>query len=457
MTKLIKTAVAVVTFGAVIGIASVSGATTHPTYALGHAKSCRVDYVKHTARHMVSERVKVGGKWVTKKVERRYVACVYSPPRLTLTVASPTTSGVVTNVKANIDPSWALATTTPQSPPVPVTFSYSAGVTNGSLPAGELTLSIFVHGSVSNAGGCQANVGGDISSAQCTVSVPQWGQYDLITSYSSGVSNVASTGATETVDVEPPALTGITVADTWGTTAPTNNVAISAQVVGFNAAVTVTDSNFEGDASVLLTDQLGDTCTAVVSGASATCNMTVTGTPNAFQVSYPGGTSTTTTQTMSPWGIAQSQSVTYIWNADTITVGHPSVTSQTATLLWNGGFATGHGSWSGAPLDPITISQGQEVTLYAYASGSLSTDQYPLGSVSYTVGPMTGVTMTDNQSASSSTNCSGSYNYSNQAVGGCVIVFQNAGTYTINLQYVSSDPNYASSASDALTETVIVN
>jgi hypothetical protein len=61
-------------------VAAVPGATTHPTYPLGHARSCKAHYVKRTEKH------KVGAS------EIRYVACVYVA---SLAVA-PTTTTVAT-------------------------------------------------------------------------------------------------------------------------------------------------------------------------------------------------------------------------------------------------------------------------------------------------------------------------------------------------------------------------
>ncbi len=113
----------------------------------------------------------------------------------------------MTDVRATIDPTWTLTNAagtpdTPAAPPkVPVTFTYSATASVAPLPPGDLTLNIYVADSVSSAGGCQANVGGTVTRATCTVNIPAWGDYTLITSYSSGVSTVAATGQTETVNI----------------------------------------------------------------------------------------------------------------------------------------------------------------------------------------------------------------------------------------------------------------
>ena len=57
MTKLLKLAGAALVLGSFITVAgAASETTTHPTDALGHAKSCRVDYVKRTERTKVKNK-----------------------------------------------------------------------------------------------------------------------------------------------------------------------------------------------------------------------------------------------------------------------------------------------------------------------------------------------------------------------------------------------------------------
>src|ERR1035437_3170270 len=63
-----------------------AGASNHPNYPLGKAKSCRAHYVKRTERHLVN------GK------EIRYVACVYVAPSNTTTTLTTTTTTTVTSV-----------------------------------------------------------------------------------------------------------------------------------------------------------------------------------------------------------------------------------------------------------------------------------------------------------------------------------------------------------------------
>src|ERR1035437_3073663 len=63
-----------------------AGASSHPNYPLGKAKSCKAHYVKRTERHLVN------GK------EIRYVACVYVAPSNTTTTLTTTTTPTVTSV-----------------------------------------------------------------------------------------------------------------------------------------------------------------------------------------------------------------------------------------------------------------------------------------------------------------------------------------------------------------------
>lgn len=183
--------------------------------------------------------------------------------------------------------------------------------------------------------------------------------------------------------------------------------------------------------------------------------MTVSGVPSSFTISYPGGVSTQGTQTVSPWGVPQTQQVTYTWPSEIVLVGNPSITVVAATVVWSGGdvFSGGvglPGGWTGAPpFDPMTITAGEGVLLEAYASGPLADDSYPLGGIDYGVSPA-GPTLLDNQ-PSSSTDCTDSYNYSGEAVAACKITFPDSGTYVVSTEYVSDDPNYGSVAGPSET------
>ena len=343
MRRLGPILVALVGFGGCVAIA-------HANYIPKPHHACRAGYVAKTVKVRKHERkhgrlvwVKVRERVCVKKVTT--VTTLTVPP-LPVIVPGLTPPVTTTSVRAAIDPDWTLAVTTPQAPPIPVTFNYSASSGNEPLPTGELTLSIYVHASVSSAGGCEANVGGDTTSASCTVTLPAFGSYDLVTSYSSGVGNVAATGSTETVDVEPPLPLDETIISTWGVTAPTNTYSLAATVIGSNANVTFTDSNYEGATAVTLTDQLGDTCNATVTGTAANCTMAVTGIPTSFTVTYPGGVDSSTTQTISPWGIPQAQTIDYQWPSEVLLVSNPNVTIQHATMQWSGGYVRDNGTSS---------------------------------------------------------------------------------------------------------------
>lgn len=420
------------------------------TYIPKTHHACKTGYEQKT----VTKRELKGKRPHRHVVKVKVRECVSKPKAKPVTAAAPVTGTApttpTTTVRATIDPSYVLTVTTPQAPPIPVTFTYSAS-TEGSMPDGELTLNIYVPGILSNAGECEANIGGGTTSATCTVTLPAWGQYELITSYDSGVSNVAATGDTDIVDVEPPALQPETVENQWGVTTPTSGPAIAATVQGSSAAVTLTDGNFEGATAVTLTDQLGDQCTATITGTTATCTMNVTGIPASFTIDYPGGPDQATTQTVSPWGINQPQTVTFQWPAEQVEVANPTVTDQSAVVIWNGGnvreASTTYQTWTGNPPSVIDISAGQTVELGAYAQGSLLDDFYALGGIVYTVSP-SGPTLVDEQPASSSPDCAapGSFNYAGQAVGECELTFPSPGVYAVSTAYDSIDPNYPNEA-----------
>ena len=91
----------------------------------------------------------------------------------TLTTATPAQTPAV--VRASIDPTF----TQDQTNPLMVTWAYDAGVNNGSLPDGTLSLTVYEHGQVASAGGCTIDVGGTISGGNCTLTLPQYGSYDV--------------------------------------------------------------------------------------------------------------------------------------------------------------------------------------------------------------------------------------------------------------------------------------
>src|SRR4029077_7056307 len=98
-----------------------------------------------------------------------------------LTTTTPTTSTTTTPgktptpavVRANIDPTY----TQNQNNPLMVTWAYSAGVTDGTLPDGTLSLTVYEHGQVASAGGCPIDVGGGRSGGEGAVSLPPYGRF----------------------------------------------------------------------------------------------------------------------------------------------------------------------------------------------------------------------------------------------------------------------------------------
>ncbi len=249
------------------------------------------------------------------------------------TLPATTTTTNVVEVRAHIDPTYSLPSS-PQAPPLPVTFTYSA--TSGSgVPDGSLTLNVYYHGTETSVADCSANVGGSTTSTTCTATLPAWGSYDLVAVYSTSSPDAVSTPETITLNIEPPVLPPLTETEMWGTTVPTNDLAISAVVnKPLTAdAVTITDSNFEGASSVTVTDNLGHKCGATISGTTASCTMPNVGAPTSFTVAYPGGAPQTVTETASPWGVAEEQQVTYTWPAQSVQVSNPSVTVPTTTQV----------------------------------------------------------------------------------------------------------------------------
>jgi hypothetical protein len=308
------------------------------------------EVVRHNVRVRIAYKVKVKGKTVTRhrtvvRSEIEYRTVKSCTPTATLTGVTTTTTqasgsatantvaaATKTSVQALIDPDATVAVTTPQAPPVPVLFNYSASVASGNIPDGELTLTISLHNSVSATAVCQANVSGATSStalASCTKSIPSWGEYDLVTNYSSGISNVATTGQTDTIDIQPPALADASVNDSWPTDTP--SIAATVDRPETSADVTLTDGNFEGATGVTLTDQLGDECGATVSGTTAECTMSIVGIPSSFTVGYLGGATTVANQSAAPWGTPEQQKVTTNWPADTYQASSPAVTTPTTT------------------------------------------------------------------------------------------------------------------------------
>ena len=360
----------------------------------------------------------------------------------------PTTGGPT--VRANIDPSYT------QDPgnPLKVTWAYDAGVDDGTLPYGTLSLTVYQHGQVASAGGCTIDVGGPVTGGNCTQVLPQYGAYDVTVSYASSSSSVAPSTATETDTIEPLPVTNTY---TWGTDAPTQGAYIHTVLIGSAASVTVGDPNFEGAGSINLTDSAGAQCTAYVSGITATCQMTDIATPTSYTLSYPGGATTTSTVATADNG---EQSVTSQWPASVVEISNPEVTLQQVSLVECGGEAPsaswGNSSnfgcasesspkaWPSSLTVPAGASGSDAVFLDAWAYGSLQDDSVPDGTVNYTINP--GVEGTDY--LIDNTMCGTQCGFEE-------ISFLTPGTYTVSTSFTSSDPNYPDTPGPSISVTVV--
>ena len=281
-------------------------------------------------------------------------------------------------VTASTDPTATVAMTTPQAPPVPVTFDYSASVSAGDLPNGVITFTVEASGSLSATATCSTSVVSATTSTvdgTCTKNIPGWGNYDLITNYSSGLGTVATTATTETVDIEPPALAAVTNPNSWP--APSGSITITDTT---HATASITSSNYEGATTVTLKDQLGDQCSANVSGSSASCTLPLTGPPTSLSVGYPGGTSTTTTEYSSAWGVSEPQSVTTSWPSETVS-GGSSVTkaSQTVSFTSSGGTPV-----TGTTYSPTDTSTSGDAVTFTGSGDCSGTGPITMGSTSGT-------------------------------------------------------------------------
>lgn len=258
MKNLMKMVLAVVcTFGGFAMVATAASATSgvtasvkHPTYALGNAKHCKTGYAKMIERHKVTVRVKVHGTWRTEKVSRRYLACVYvgttkiivSSPTVTIPVATVTTPVVTAPVgsaiaRATIDPAYA------QNPanPLDVTFTYSAGESQGPLATGVLNL--FWGTAQSQTLACSLNVGGPVTGGTCEVIFPAYGQEVITVQY---VSGSISATQSETDDIEnptPPTTTTTTTVPAPLATTTSLGIVSGSVSNGFVFGVQVTDAN----------------------------------------------------------------------------------------------------------------------------------------------------------------------------------------------------------------------
>jgi hypothetical protein len=219
---------------------------------------------------------------------------------------------------------------------------------------------------------------------------------------------------------------------------------ISTLVVGSSATTTLTDPDgFDGAISVTLTDQLGDTCNAVVSGTSASCKMTVTGTPSSYQVAYPGGDTTSTTE----------------WPADQIAITNPSVSVSAAVinaLDWSDVTEGGSG-WTATIDDWVPSSAFR---LDADVTGNVPGDTFATGYLTFAVVSVDGQPegsdssyWSDQNQVTDADNCTEVETDGASSVG-CAFSFHAVGTFQIQVTFTSTDPDYQGTSSPIITVDV---
>lgn len=219
---------------------------------------------------------------------------------------------------------------------------------------------------------------------------------------------------------------------------------ISTLVVDSSATTTLKDpQGFDGATSVTLTDQLGDTCNAVVSRTSASCQMTVTGTPSSYQVAYPGGDNTSTSE----------------WPADQVAINNPSVTVSTAVInaldwSWIGEGGTG---WTPtiddtAPSSPFLLNVN--------VTGNVPGDTSPAGYLTFAVVSVDGQPegsdssyWSDQNQVTNAGDCT-KVETNGKPSGRCAFSFYAVGTYQIQVTFTSTDADYQGTSSPIITVDV---
>jgi hypothetical protein len=243
---------------------------------------------------------------------------------------------------------------------------------------------------------------------------------------------------TKTETTGPAAPTPAPVVNEWDSD---NAATISTVVVGSSATTTLTDPDgFSGATSVTLADQLGDTCNAIVSGASASCKMTVTGTPSSYQVAYPGGDTTSTTE----------------WPADQIAITNPSVRVSAAiinALDWSD-TREGGGGWT-PTID--YIEPNSPFLLNADVTGNLPGDTFPTGYLTFNIVSVDGQPegtdssyWSDQNQITDAQGCTEMATDGASAVG-CAFSFYAVGTFEIQVTFTSTDADYQGTSSPIIT------
>lgn len=466
-----KTAIILLALAVALGTASAASAHGHRWYIPRAHHACRTHYRRTVVRVDKTRRVRRHGHMVTIRVRRhghvvkvRQVRCVRRTVKKPTTTTPVTTTATPIASHANIDPTF----TQDSNDNLKVTWSYSADAGINPLPPGTLALSVQEPNAAGPSGGCTMNVDSAQTGGTCTVELPSYGRWNVTVSYAGSSSTVSPGTATDTETIEP---LPTTVTKTWGTSTPTGNPTVAATVIGNSASVTVSDQNFEGASSVIVSDNLGDSCTATVSGSQATCQMTVTGTPSTFGIGYPGGTSTQSTQPVAPNG---TQQVTTTWPQQSVLVSNPAVTVQSAQVEECGGYGStpwypngsnvgcgpnpGGSQISGQWPNPATITENTQVEFINSAVGNLASDQTPAGYLTYTITGPAQPSMEYDQdygSPNGSQDCSMVTNNPGLATGACAYKFDTPGEYTLTVSFTSQDSNYAS-VSDEDSETIDV-
>lgn len=460
-----------------------SAKTTHHRnwYVPRAHHACRAHYRRHVVHIAKTRRVRRHGKLVTIRVRKhghvvkiRQVRCVrVKTTTVRVPVAptpvpptpTPTPSPAPVTTRAAIDPAY----TQDPNDALKVTWTYSADGNGNPLPAGTLALSVQEPNAAGPSGGCTMNVDATTTGGTCTVELPTYGAWNITVTYAGSGTTVVPATSTDTEMIEPlPA----TIAKTWGSDSPSSAPSITATVIGSTADVSVSDQNFEGASTIAVSDQLGDDCTATVSDTTATCDMTVTGTPTRFQVAYPGGTTMQGTRLVAPNG---TQQLTTTWPAQNVAVTSPSVTVQAATIDECGGYGSspwyptgssvgcgpnpGGSEISGQWPNPATVTENTQVEFINSAIGNVAGDQTPAGYLTYTItGPADPSYEHDQDygSPNGSEDCSMVTNDPGLATGACAYKFDTPGEYTLTVSFTSQDDNYASvSGQDSETIEVL--
>ena len=111
-----------------------AGASSHPSYPLGKAKSCKAGYSKVTIKKSETVRIKVHGKWKVEHKTIRTVECVYvapkkSTPTTSTSATTTTTVGHPTSTSTSTTTSTTTTTLTPHLYITPtISFVYNGSV-----------------------------------------------------------------------------------------------------------------------------------------------------------------------------------------------------------------------------------------------------------------------------------------------------------------------------------------